>query len=656
MYFFKHNNFFIHIKKMKKNFFVCMFIVFYALNITLKAQDNSVPTSWATAKQAKKGKIIVYYYDVKPFFYTENNIRKGPESELIESFVQYVKRQYWVDLEVKYEAYEEFPTYYQKVKNGKSGEFGIGTTSITEKRLAEIKMSKPYLPDIDVMVNSPNLGIAKDTAEWIKIFKNAKAVTIPNSTFEKNLLEFKKIKTDLPFIYVLNRGKVREKLLESDNLFALYPLPDYLYWHKQGLKLRRQTLFSLQRQGYGILMPQTSDWDSVLNAFLEDINFKKEWQIILEKHFSKEINEFISGYKGEKNKEMALLHHEKEQQGAQIERNETMMKLQSARQSMLVLILTIVVLVIVLVIGLVFVQIRNNKILKLKNIEIESQKEELETSYSILNKQNKQITDSIKAAKAIQSAMLPFKPRIKYTLGEENFVIYKPKDIVSGDFYWLGDTPAVKNSEGIIIENEKIFVALADCTGHGVPGAFMSMLGHSFLNDIINSQDIHQPAKILEGLHKIIRKALSQDNEQNQEGMDLALISIEKMPNRTYQVCFSGAKRNLLYYTDNEMKEIHGDRKSIGGAFTAIESRAFTEHTILLKESDMLYVYSDGFTDVANLQRKSLGKKKLVVLLTQSTHLPCAEQKELLKELLANHQQGTEQRDDITFWGIRLTM
>ncbi|TAE75752.1 MAG: hypothetical protein EAZ85_01690 [Bacteroidetes bacterium] len=640
---------------MKKLFFLSFCFIYFALNITLKAQDNAVPTSWAKAKKDKKGKITIYYYDVKPFFYTEAEQRKGPEAELIENFVKYVKRQFWVDLEVEYKAYEEFPKYYEKVKNGISGEFGIGTTSITEKRLTEVKMSNAYLPDIDVMVNSPNLGIAKDTTEWLKMFKNAKAVTIPNSTFEKKLLEFKKIKPDLDFTYVQNRGKVREKILENDNLFALYPLPDYLYWHKEGSNLKRQTLFSLQREGYGVIMPKKSDWDGVLNAFLEDVNFKKEWQTILETHFSKEIHQFIKSYSGEKNKEMALLYHEKEQQGAQIEKNQTAMKLQEARQSMLILILTIIVLIIILVIGLIFVQIRNNKVLKSKNKEIEAQKEELEVSYNVLNKQNRQITDSIKAAKSIQSAMLPFKPRIKYTLGEENFVIYKPKDIVSGDFYWLGTTPAVKNNE-IIIENEKIFVALADCTGHGVPGAFMSMLGYSFLNDIINSQDIHQPAKILEALHKTLRKALSQDEEQNQEGMDLALICIEKINKINYKVCFAGAKRNLLYYTDNELKEIQGDRKSIGGAFATVENREFIEHQIELKQSDMLYIYSDGFTDVANPQRKNLGKKKLKETLIENIHLPCAQQKEILKELLTNYQAGTEQRDDITFWGIRLTM
>ncbi|TAG46167.1 MAG: hypothetical protein EAZ31_00770 [Cytophagia bacterium] len=640
---------------MKKIFFLFFAFSFYAFNISLKAQSDFVPFSWAKAKELKKGKIIFYYYDVKPFFYTEQAERKGPESELVEAFIKYIKREHSIELEVEYQSYEEFPKYYNKVKNGMTGEFGIGTTSITDKRLSEIKMSKPYLPDIDVMVNSPNLPVAKDTTEWLQIFKKAKAVTVPNSAFEKNLLEFRRIKPNLDFIYVLNRGKVREKLLENDNLFALYPLPDYLYWHNQGVKLKRQNLFSLQRKGYGIIMPKNSDWDGILNAFLEDTIFKKEWQIILEKHFSKEIHKFISDYRGEKNKEMALLHHEKEQQGAEIERNQTMMKLQKSTQTMLIFILVVVGLVILLVIGLVFVQIRNNNILKAKNHEIEAQKEELEVSYSVLNKQNKQITDSIRAAKAIQSAMLPFKQRIKYTLGEENFIIYKPKDIVSGDFYWLGNIDATKDKEGNN-QNEKIFVALADCTGHGVPGAFMSMLGYSFLNDIINSQDIHQPKKILEAMHKTLRKALSQENGLNQEGMDLVLICIEKIDKKNYKVVFAGAKRNLLYFSDNEIKELQGDRKSIGGAFTEVEDRLFTEQTITLSQGDMLYIYSDGFTDAANEQRKSLGKKKLIEVLKENVHLPCAQQKEILKELLVNHQKTTEQRDDITFMGIRLMM
>lgn len=612
-------------------------------------------TNWDDAKREGKATLIFYYYNVKPFFYQEEESLKGPEHELVEEFRKYIEKKHNIKVTINFQGYEEFPKYYERVKRGESGEFGIGTTSITEKRLKEVKMSKPYLPDIDIMVNSPNLSMAKDTAQWLKLFKNAKAVTIPNSAFEKSLLELKKIKPDLKFEYVLNRGKVREKLIENKDLFALYPLPDYLYWHKEGIKLQRQTLFSLERKGYGIIMPRKSDWDTVLDDFLDDAASQKTWESILEKHFGKEIHQFINAYSKEKNKEMALLNQEKLLQGVELEKNQILMKLQQSRQNMLYWGLLVVAVIIILVSVLVFIQIKSNQILKLKNKEIEHQKHELEENYGVLTKQNKQITDSIKVAKAIQTGILPFSQRIKYTLGEENFIIYKPKDIVSGDFYWLGNVAPSRGPMGSL-QSEKIFLALSDCTGHGVPGAFMTMLGYSFLNDIINSQDIHVPSKILSTLHRIVRKALVQDNGNNEDGMDVAIVCIEKINEQKYKVTFSGAKRNLLVFTDNQIIEFQGDRKSIGGGADKKDSISFNDVVIQLNKGDMLYLYSDGFTDAANINRRSLGKKKLVQKLENIANLPCAEQKNQLEEMLEEHQKDTEQRDDITLWGVRLTI
>ncbi len=280
---------------------------------------------------------------------------------------------------------------------------------------------------------------------------------------------------------------------------------------------------------------------------------------------------------------------------------------------------------------------------KTKNLQIIHQVEQAKKEAEIqrlrnveLAELNANITASITYAQKIQQAILPASKKIA-TAFQEHFIIYKPKDIVSGDFYWFHDM------------GEARIVAVCDCTGHGVPGAFMSMIGNALLNQIVIEKRFSEPNMILEELHKAIREALQQSENPStelQDGMDVCLVKVER--NR---LVFSGARRPLYIVQNNELLELKGDRYSIGGRQREAE-RKFTAHAVPLQNSVTLYLTTDGYVDQANAQRESFGSKRLKDLLKSIAQMTADEQKKQLESELEAYQQNQPQRDDITIMGL----
>jgi len=264
-------------------------------------------------------------------------------------------------------------------------------------------------------------------------------------------------------------------------------------------------------------------------------------------------------------------------------------------------------------------------------------------SYEVIQEKNKNITDSIRYAKTIQQAILPSNHELKQSLGEY-FSIYRPKDIVSGDFYWFVED----------IERNKKFIAAVDCTGHGVPGAFMSMIGYSMLNETIKAKKIYDPALILEYMDGKIKETLKQDETANDDGMDICFCLIEKINPNEAKISFAGAKRPLYYVQKNqkEVQQLKGDSKSIGGA--NLKEKNFSNKEVILQKGDMVFLSSDGIIDQANDQKEKFGTPKLLDILQKNAQKPIDEQKKLIEQALDEHRQNTEQRDDILLIGIRI--
>ncbi len=269
---------------------------------------------------------------------------------------------------------------------------------------------------------------------------------------------------------------------------------------------------------------------------------------------------------------------------------------------------------------------------------IKNQRDRLEEAFGELEGKNLRITDSIRYAKRIQGAILPHEDVLKNNF-EEHLLIFRPKDVVSGDFYWYDE-----------VEGRK-FLAVVDCTGHGVPGAFMSMIGNTLLDEIINSKRIFEPHLILDQLHKSIISALGSEGGHLQDGMDIALCCIQAQENNKFLVQFSGAKRPIFYFSEKELKEEAGNKKSIGQINTGI---SFALQTFMMSKGDIIYFATDGLTDIINPKRQRLGSQHFKEMLAQNAYLPLATQKEAFLHELDSFQENTEQRDDILFLAVKL--
>jgi serine phosphatase RsbU (regulator of sigma subunit) len=290
---------------------------------------------------------------------------------------------------------------------------------------------------------------------------------------------------------------------------------------------------------------------------------------------------------------------------------------------------------------------------KLSNIEVahaveksEQEKEiyrlrhvELKNAYDIIEEKNKDITASINYASRIQRAMLPDPEEIK-GLSRNIFILYLPKDIVSGDFYWFSELKG------------KLVLVAGDCTGHGVPGALMSMLGISFLEEIVNNREISESGNILNELRKEVQRALHQTGarEEAKDGMDISLCVIDK---NKKTISFSGAYNNLYLFRNGEMNEYPADRMPIGIFETS--NRGFSTQEIPLLKGDIIYMVSDGYADqFGGPAGKKFKYSALKELLLSVHKLPLKDQKWKLEAEYFRWKGENPQTDDVLVIGLRL--
>ncbi len=267
-----------------------------------------------------------------------------------------------------------------------------------------------------------------------------------------------------------------------------------------------------------------------------------------------------------------------------------------------------------------------------RTLEVERQKANIE-------EKNDKITASINYAKRIQEAMLPKIEDIKEHLNDV-FVFFKPRNIVSGDFYWFHEYYG------------KIIIAAVDCTGHGVPGAFMSMVGTQALNNIVSIKHYYKPDLILNELRKEVRILLQQDSSKNKDGMDVSLCMID---HDREIINFAGAKNTLVYIENGEVVQCKGDRHSIGGSLDTKKEAIFRNHQVALKSNTTYYLFTDGYQDqFGGAEDKKFMIKRLKELFLDIYTLPMAEQQQVLENTLSEWMQGRSQVDDILVLGFRV--
>jgi serine phosphatase RsbU (regulator of sigma subunit) len=261
---------------------------------------------------------------------------------------------------------------------------------------------------------------------------------------------------------------------------------------------------------------------------------------------------------------------------------------------------------------------------------------ELMIQKQLVEEQNKDIVDSINYALRIQTALLPEIKLLKQHL-PESFVMYKPRDIVSGDFYWFSRS------------GDRLLLACADCTGHGVPGAFMSMIGNTLFNEIVPLCDETDPAQMLYLLDEKMCQLLQHETAESlNDGMDVVLLSLDM---QTGELIFSGAVRPVLHFSDGKPEQYRTSRHSIGGKD---ESKAFTNQRIWLKKGDTVYVFSDGFVDqFGGPEKRKLRSKGLTELLNDLQNLSMEEQRFMVEDFFYKWSDREHQIDDVLLIGFR---
>ncbi|MEQ8624009.1 MAG: PAS domain S-box protein [Vicingaceae bacterium] len=253
--------------------------------------------------------------------------------------------------------------------------------------------------------------------------------------------------------------------------------------------------------------------------------------------------------------------------------------------------------------------------------------------------QHKEILESIRYAKRIQASILPPMKKIKSSL-PESFIYYEPKDVVSGDFYWYEEV------------NKKPLFAVVDCTGHGVPGAFMSIIGYTQLNEIISEQKISTPGVILKELDKRVKLALNQNNKEaknSKDGMELGIMMVNYDQKKLE---YSGAMRPLYMVKDGDLHIVKGNKFSIGGS--SFRKKEFITTRINIEKGDCFYLFSDGYPDQFGGPRgKKFMTRHVGEMLQGIAHLPMAEQGRVVKKTIKDWMGNEEQVDDILITGIK---
>ncbi|MGE0567598.1 MAG: tetratricopeptide repeat protein, partial [Bacteroidia bacterium] len=327
-----------------------------------------------------------------------------------------------------------------------------------------------------------------------------------------------------------------------------------------------------------------------------------------------------------KEQEIALLNKDKAMQAGEIER-------QASQRKALII---VVVLVLFIAIGSIWAFFNNRK----KSRLLSRQVNEINIQNEIIKEKNKDITDSIMYAKRLQEAVFPQTDLLNQFFAE-SFVLFRPKDIVSGDFYWFEK-----------VKDKTIFI-VGDCTGHGVPGAFMSILGHNLLNQIILEENILEPAEILETLDKKVISSLNKkgSSEKYNDGMDIGVVVIDRSNNK---LRYAGANRPLVIKREGEIIELKQNKFAIGG-MQLRNQKVFTQHEIETKKEDTLYLFSDGYYDqFGGPNGKKLKYKMLKDMLVTNSEKSMQEQLTILSENFERWKGTLEQIDDVCVIGVRI--
>lgn len=307
------------------------------------------------------------------------------------------------------------------------------------------------------------------------------------------------------------------------------------------------------------------------------------------------------------------------------EGDETIVCYKQAHRNVYLLVTCLIIIIAVVAIKLLLLNRKTNRVLKQKN--------------EVIEEKNKNITDSINYAKRLQNAILPAKETIRSIL-PEHFLLYQPKDIVSGDFYWVSD------------HDHKFMVAAIDCTGHGVPGALMSIVGYNAIAQTVNELNITKPDDVLISMNAIIKKILHQDAKSDiRDGMDMALCTFDRKSNTLE---YSGANNPIYIVSDGKMSVVKASKLTIGSIQEEVNYLP-EHHSVSLKKGDCFYIFSDGYADqFGGKDNKKFKTSRMQELLLSINGEAMHQQEKIIHKTFSDWKGNNEQVDDVLVIGIRV--
>jgi len=359
------------------------------LFLTLPGVHGQSPgNTWSEVKKNGSGTLVVAYSENSPFIYNDDQGNlAGIEFEIMEEFTRFIDETYGSKLNLKYEHLYDFESLLDTLKNSKRPVLGIASISSLEERKKDFKITDPYMPDIEIIISSRDFGSISSLAEFANMVKNNRAITVTNSTFERNLLELQMdYFPEMKIEYVRHVDFLIEEISNSDNAWGYVSLPNYLSYFKEEKGISRQRFFMVENPGLSIATTLNSDWDEILAAFLEDNRFRPLLDSLIEKHLGKAFGEVVASISNIKsdlqpdiaaNREVGVLMLEKEVQELKLRQSE----LEIDRKN-LIIYLGLVMIVFILIAlfflyRLVRLKINTNRSLSEKNEQIQQQISEL---------------------------------------------------------------------------------------------------------------------------------------------------------------------------------------------------------------------------------------------------------------------------------------
>lgn len=617
------------------------YLIILCLFLFVFKEASAQSSSWKSTLDKKQSEVIVHYYNSEHFISDASGKLQGIEYDLLEAFFTYCERTYDIQLKRTYKKADSFGRLYHHMKeNATSGEFGACSFSMTPQRMEEVQFSPKYISDIEVLICSHNIPLASDTNEFIEAFKNATALTVQNTTYDEDIQNVVKLIPDLKVLEASYASNIRDRIAKENDLFSYIELPNYILALKEGINIKRQYMFKVERWGYGFIYPLSSDWKAPVAQYFSTDVFKNDVKRILIQHLGNDVRELINdqGSDDEKvnTKELALLNKEREIQDLEIEKQR--MKLENEQFWRYIIIGATLFVIIV-----AFLLFKQNRLKQRTNELLVKQFDEIKLQKQIIEEKNQDITNSITYAERIQSAALSSDKQV-HDLFPHSFILYAPKHTLSGDFYWVGEVVSSTL-------NNIAIAAVGDCTGHGVPGALLSILGINYLNIASTNPTINSPSEALDFVNKGIMNTFGNEGDSISDGMDASMVAISK---DTLMMSYACAINAVYVARAGEITVLKGDRFPIGKK-TYDTFQGFTLHTFQLQKNDMIYLFSDGFADqFSDDTDKKYGIKKFKDMLASIHQKDVLEQKEIISKELDDWKGSAEQTDDICIFGIKV--